>query len=1321
MKAKDGGKMRILICNERFLFRFGVDRVLLLLGNYWRKAGHEVIMMGNKLDSLAVDKCSDRFLHIPEAPDYLHGNDFTVKYIEKHWDEWFTKDTRPDLAFIAGWPFYTSIALLREKCGYAVFHDYGAVPIEGMSEPQVITQNELRRLRKENIKFSNEVIAISKFLMDTQSIKDVEGEIPASYIHLGIDHLDMDLWIKQELRIEQGDVISDIKKLKQEGYRILFQPGRWENGNYKNSVASYDIVRKIKEKGHKVKVLVLSNPDDLEDMPEDITDNYFCMGFIDDATMKEAMEECDLGFSPTLWEGFDLPLGEMQYLGKHMYVFDIGAHPEVVMHPYFLCRSNEDMADKISRDLTGECLVGEKETIDAVHVFRSTFTWEACANALLDEFQKIMIKSSVVLIDVTNACHDTANSGVMRVTRKVAHYLQQELNTVFVLWDESIGRYVFPYPDELKLLCAYGGPVAEMIKYRSVDGTPRKRLEEIIGTIGNIKKYLLLTETVDYRNMRHIVSYMHSMGVMVGAIFYDAIPVLRPDFCSESVANNHGKYMLELSSCDIVMPIAEHNRKNLLEYWDAFEVEATVTTTVTLAGEMDTIQRNTEIVNDISTGKRNILFVSTLEPRKNHIRFLRAFEQLLKHHPEFMEKVSLTLVGNRYAGNEEIPYFVQSFCDRYNNVEWLGVVDDDSLKKLYSECDFTAYPSIMEGFGMPIMESLWFGKPCLCSDDGSIGELGGSGGCCLVDIHDETAIENGLYKMVSDDVYLRKLQNEAIKREIVTWPIYIQGIIDAMRSIVTKNIFYKKTYFSTTIRQRIQEYFSSDNTVQRVILCSNFYPPSFVGGAEIIAHNQAKNLAKKKGVSVLIFSLDTEEKYPESCYAQFYENILVVRFSVPPQVFDQTGIEYFFNVNVNEAFRELCDIVKPTVVHGHNIMGMSLGMIDVAKEYGAKVYFTLHDHWGYCYKNTVLDENNNYCDHLFQCEKCLFELTARGARIPMRVRQDYFIYMMDKVDGFISPSEYLAHAYILAGFNYHKMHVLWNGIDIKRFLRVKHKESNKVRITFAGYFGKHKGVHILISAVAMLGNKNIEINLVGTGAEEKNYKMLAEELGIQAQLRFWGKLPNQEVERVYAETDIYCLPSIWPENQPVSITEAMACGIPVVASALGGNTELVRNGENGYLFQPRDIDDLADKLKLLVEDVELRHRLGENGKKLISEFDYSKQTEKLLDLYNTPSPQVQNIPDVIAVKGIYMPRNIEKVARKKVFLLDWLVSQNDHCIKACVILPNEKLTEAEKVYIVENNVPVIIPQNEACNYEKDYDIAAYYTDSTDLLMKIADI
>lgn len=1293
-KGKMVKQMKILICNERFLFRFGVDRVLLLLGSYWRKAGHEIIMMGNRMDEQAAKRYSDRVIRIPEAADYLHGNDFTLEYLEKHWNRWFTAEDKPDIAFIAGWPFYRCIAFLREKCGYAVFHDYGAVPMDGMSEPQMITQKELRRLRKENLRMADRVIAISSFIESSQSRPDTDHTIPTSYVHLGADHMDMAVWQQEESGIRSRDVLTEIKKLKEQGYRLILQPGRWETGNYKNSAAGFQIARILKKNGFRIKMLVLSERQDMEVIPQDVEDCYYCMGHIDDLTLKTVMECVDVGFSPTLWEGFDLPLAEMQYLYQHMYVYDLGAHPEVAAHPFFLCGNEKEAAEKICQELAGELPVEETELHQSLENFHQKFSWKKCAHTILRQMQKDMVLSGVLFIDVTNACHDTANSGVMRVTRKIARQMQKKMETVFVIWDEGMHKYVFPYEKETDLLCAYGGADKKYIRYRSVEGEPRTCMDEALCRFDGRSKFLLLTETVEHDRMHCIINYAHRFHILISAVFHDAIPVLRPDLCSGTIHQNHVKYMMELAFCDMVFPTAGHNESDLRKYWKEQGIRGTFVKTVELAGEMDDAARNRTKITQ-RADKCRILFVSTLEPRKNHKRFLRAFTELMDEQVRLKKSVSLTMVGNRYAGNTEIPAFVEDVCSRYANIEWLGVVDDAKLRRLYRECVFTVYPSEIEGYGMPVMESLWFGKPCLCSNSGSLGGLGAAGGCCLTDILDVEQIKGSLLRMITDEAYVVGLQNEAVKRKIITWDAYADGMIEGLGEITGRDARWENTYFSHSLIRQIEKYIKEKNAEDRIIVCSNFYPPGFIGGAEIIAHGQSRIIANDEKVFLIVFSMDLSETYCDGyCHAGMYDGVLIVRFCVSGSHMNPSGIS-FFHREMNEAFRQLCGLVNPTVVHGHNMTGMSLGMLETAKDFGAAVCMTLHDHWGFCLKNTILDNDHKLCDHFWQCNACMPVLNAGDIHIPVNIRQGYFRKVFEKVDTFLSPSRYLADAYIRGGFSWHRMRQLWNGIDTKKYANMRKKQSEKFRIAFVGHFGEHKGIELLIRAAARLKRKNIEIELAGDGEEYDNYRHLAVELGVLSQIRFWGKLNNSDMIRVFAETDVYCLPSVWPENQPVSITEAMACGIPVIASDLGGNRELVRHGINGFLFRPGDDQDLAEKIRTLMDDESLQKSFGDAGKKMIRRYDISNQASELLNIYRSIEKQTIHSKPFVSIKGSILPASIAEVTDERILLLDWIVLPQDYAVmKACVVLEGERPDREQMKQLKDYKVRMIVPEAE---------------------------
>ena len=844
---------------------------------------------------------------------------------------------------------------------------------------------------------------------------------------------------------------------------------------------------------------------------------------------------------------------------------------------------------------------------------------------------------------------------------------------------------------------------------------PRTCLDDVLYRFAERKKFLLLTETVNDIHMQCIITYMHKLKIWVSAIFHDAIPVLRPDLCSNAVTQNHGKYMMELASCDMVFPTAGHNEADLRTYWKEQKIQETSVRTVELAGEMDGIARNRTEISKASK-KCTILFVSTLEPRKNHKCFLEAFTRLMDEQMQFRKNVSLIMVGNRYAGNTEIPEFVADVCENYTNIKWLGAVDDIKLHQLYWECAFTVYPSQIEGYGMPVMESLWFGKPCLCSNSGSIGELGAAGGCCLTDVFHVEEMKNSLLRMLTDEKYFVELQNEAVKREIITWDAYTNGIIEGFEEMISRSTKWSHIYLHYSLIKQIETYIAEKSAGERIIVCSNFYPPNFVGGAEIIAHNQIRVITNDKKIPIIVFSMDLSEKYiGQCCYSQLYDGVLIIRFCISGSHMNSSGIN-FFHDEMNEAFRQLCELVMPTVVHGHNMIGMSLGMLEIAKEYGAAVCMTLHDHWGFCLKNTILDNDYKLCDHFSQCEACMLVLNADGIRIPVSIRQAYFRKIFEKVDIFISPSKYLADAYMHAGFSWHRMKQLWNGIDTKKYVNVRKKYSQKFRISFAGHFGKHKGIDLLIRAVALLGRKNIEIELAGDGEENANYKNLAAELGVLSQIRFWGRLDNSDIFRVFAETDVYCLPSVWPENQPVSITEAMACGIPVIASDMGGNSELVRHGINGFLFRPGDEHDLAEKIQMLMDDASLLKSFGSAGREIISRYDITNQAAKLLQIYRSMKKQTVCPEPFVSVKGYVLPDTITEVTKERLLLSDWIVTEKDYAaMKACVVLEGERPDRRQMEYLKKYKVRMIVPKPETDSWRNMGFCTQGYEDKIQLL------
>ena len=770
--------MRILICNERFLFRFGVDRVLLLLAKYFRQMGHHVTLMGNNMDEGVIEKFADRIIRIPNAPEYLNINEFTTDWLEHNWADCFKKTERPDVILVAGWPFFSAISFFNTVCKSVIFHDYGAVSSEGMEGGALVIQEKLKSLRKQYLPKANHIIAISEFIRTSQSQPDSSGKVPSEAILLGTDHMTLNIWPKDGLDIKGTTIVRDVQQLKDENKKIIFLLGRWEKG-YKNSPLGFELLRKVKEQYSDCVMLTLAKPKDIE-IPDDLSKNVKPLGFVDDEDLQALMKLSDIGISPSLWEGFNLPLAEMQTVEKPVFVFNKGAHPEVVFHPWYLCETKEEMATKILLELQGKSDLTNEQKKVYYQKFKRELTWENSARQMLEVFTKLVYKNSVILMDVTNSSHDTANSGVIRVTRQIGSNLQRRVNTIFVLWDYSIGKYVFPNNDEIEILSSYGGPIGDKIQYISPNNK-RVTVDEALGSFKDKDLWMLMVEITNEQQGRRIRPYLREKGIKIAHVFHDAIPILHPHLCSEVVTANHGLYMTGLAECDLVISDSKISADALLDFWKQHHINAHAEVKCNLLpGELKGITRNNEIdTNKSKTVK--MLCVSTLEPRKNHKTLLAACEILMKEHKEF--DWELILVGNRYAGNEEIPQLVEQVGKSTGRVKWLGVVSDEELIKLYKECTFTVYPSLVEGFGMPVMESLWNGRPCICYEKESMGELAQGGGCLTVDIKDEKAVANAMYRLGTDVEFRKELQKQAVTRYIKLWDDYALTLLSDFNEV----------------------------------------------------------------------------------------------------------------------------------------------------------------------------------------------------------------------------------------------------------------------------------------------------------------------------------------------------------------------------------------------------------------------------------------------------------------------------------------------------------------------------------------------------------
>ena len=161
-----------------------------------------------------------------------------------------------------------------------------------------------------------------------------------------------------------------------------------------------------------------------------------------------------------------------------------------------------------------------------------------------------------------------------------------------------------------------------------------------------------------------------------------------------------------------------------------------------------------------------MLCVGSLEPRKNHQGLLKALIALVAA-GSWQSSYTLVMVG--WANDARVVQLVERAATLGLPFRWEHQVDDSRLRHLYVNSAFCVYPSLEEGFGLPVAESLWHRRPCLCSGSGALGELAVGGGCLRVDTSDWRALRQGLYRLIHD-LHLRQyLQQQIAQRRPRLW------------------------------------------------------------------------------------------------------------------------------------------------------------------------------------------------------------------------------------------------------------------------------------------------------------------------------------------------------------------------------------------------------------------------------------------------------------------------------------------------------------------------------------------------------------------------
>jgi glycogen synthase len=355
-----------------------------------------------------------------------------------------------------------------------------------------------------------------------------------------------------------------------------------------------------------------------------------------------------------------------------------------------------------------------------------------------------------------------------------------------------------------------------------------------------------------------------------------------------------------------------------------------------------------------------------------------------------------------------------------------------------------------------------------------------------------------------------------------------------------------------------------------ILVISNLYPPHTVGGYEVACAAFTQEFTHDK-VTILTTSYGFIGPTIDGDVLRVLPNVIGTWPHGETHL--PRGWRRFFTPEMFRLVLEWIRKVKPDVCYMWNLGGLSLAPVVSARVASVPVAYHLEDNW--------------MPDMAFHPLKQI-EWAKRVLGAPP---------VFHGRTGAIFVSDFLRRSYSSQGFIFPRSAVIHNGIREPDVIEghLARSESTPIRLLFAGRIVLEKGIEVLLDGMRLAQHRapgSFSLSIAGSGPTSYVEELQRRSSDNSAYVHWLGRLDRRGLAREYASHDITVVPSTWEEPFGLVAIEAMAAGLPVIATRSGGLPEIVRSGGNGYIVPPNDAQALCEAFMLFVNDPELAKRLG---------------------------------------------------------------------------------------------------------------------------------
>lgn len=382
----------------------------------------------------------------------------------------------------------------------------------------------------------------------------------------------------------------------------------------------------------------------------------------------------------------------------------------------------------------------------------------------------------------------------------------------------------------------------------------------------------------------------------------------------------------------------------------------------------------------------------------------------------------------------------------------------------------------------------------------------------------------------------------------------------------------------------------------KILIATDTYLPN-INGAAYFTYRLAHMLAKRGNQ---VFVIAPSESYFEGVSADDGVTLCSVP-SFPVPVYPNLKVSH--PIFAARSIRKFMKEISPDIIHIQNHFMIGKVVVKVAKELGIPVGGTNH----------FMPENITHYFHLpKKLEKKLKDFGWKQ-----------FTNVFNEL-AFVTTPTYSAAALLDDVGLKLKVLPLSNGIDLKRFSPPSSIPKGRPKMLFVGRVDREKEIDVIIRAMPkILQEVELEFVLGGKGKERKNLEKLAVELGVEKNVKFAGFISDGDLPDFYKRGSLFVIAG-QAELQSIATMEAMATGLPVVVADAMALPELCRDGENGFLFAPRDSDAFASAVIKIFTVPGLREKMSAKSLEIIQNHDINRVMEQFENLYKESINQQVN-------------------------------------------------------------------------------------------------